>query len=301
MMNRDGLLLIDKPAGRTSAQITRHAGKILNAKTGHAGTLDPSATGLLVVGVGEGVKVLGHLTGQSKRYEACVRLGVKTSTGDAAGETVETRDCVPPDEERLKALFARFTGELQQTPPMHSALKVAGERLHRLARRGRAVEREPRRVTIHSLTLKRLSADGFCFEVHCSKGTYVRVLAEDFGDALGTVAHLSSLRRTASGGFSVNDAVDMPTLDACREDPRKIEQRLLPIDAGLRHLPAVGLDEVQSGKLRCGVKLAIGGLPTDGLLRVYDEQGGLLAVAASDGERLHPKRVFHLRAQAGGD
>ena len=300
VMNRDGLLLIDKPAGRTSAWIARRVGKILNVKAGHAGTLDPPATGLLIVGVGEGVKVLHHLSGQSKRYRACVRLGVKTSTGDAAGETFETCDYVAPDETRLKALFGRFTGELQQTPPMHSALKVGGERLHRLARRGRTVERKPRRVTIHSLALKSLSAVGFCFDVHCSKGTYVRVLAEDMGSALGTVAHLSSLRRTASGGFSVDDAVDVQTLDACRDDPQEIAQRLLPVDAGLQHLPAVGLDEARSDSLRCGGWVAADGLPADGLLRVYDEHGRLLAVAESDGERLRPKRVFHARPPGGG-
>ncbi len=293
-MNRDGLLLIDKPAGRTSAQVVRLVVKAFaGAKAGHAGTLDPAATGLLVVGVGDGTKVLHYLLGQSKRYAACVRLGVKTSTGDAAGEVVETRDHAPPDAARLHVLCERFTGELRQTPPMYSALKHEGKRLYELARRRQVVARAPRGVTIHALTLKDCSAAGFCFEVHCSKGTYIRVLAEDMGVALGTVAHLASLRRTASGEFTLDGAVDGALLEAGGVAPETLARRLLPVDAGLAHLPAARLDAAQTEAMRCGRKITHAHLPAGGLFRVYDAAGALLAVAVRAGETLHPKRVFH--------
>ncbi len=288
-----GLLLTDKPAGRTSAWVVRLVSKVFpGVKVGHAGTLDPAATGLLIVGVGEGTKVLHYLLGQSKRYEACVRLGVKTATGDSDGEVIETRDYAPPDEARLQTLFARFTGELQQIPPMYSALKHQGRRLYELARRRQTVVREPRRVTIHALTLKDCSVDGFCFEVHCSKGTYIRTLAEELGDALGTVAHLASLRRTASGAFSVDAAVTVQALDSCRGDPHRAAAWLLPPDAGLAHLPAVTLDAGQTDRMRCGGEVAVASLPDADLFRIYDATGTLLAVATRNGECLHPKRVF---------
>ncbi len=182
---------------------------------------------------------------------------------------------------------------------MYSALRHRGRRLHELARRRRTVKREPQRVTVHSLLLKNRSADGFCFEVHCSKGTYVRTLAEDMGNALGTVAHLSSLRRTALGEFSVDDAVDAQTLEVCRDDPQRVLQWLLPIDVVLSHLPAVRLDAPQAGRVRCGGEVALrdmpafaGGVPAGDLLRVYDADGALLAVAGNDGEFLRPKRIF---------
>lgn len=303
-MSDDGLLLLDKPAGWTSAQAVRVAkscfGKV---KAGHAGTLDPLATGLLIVGVGEGTKVLHYLAGQSKHYEACVVLGVKTTTGDAQGEVVETHRCRRPGEQLIENLLRRFVGEMQQLPPMYSAIKVGGKRLYELARKGLTVERKTRSVTIHSLTLGRCMADGFCFKVHCSKGTYIRTLAEDMGTALGTVAYLSSLRRTRSGAFFVEDAVDVRTLGACCCDPVKPSRRLLPVDAGLMHLPAVELGQVQSGRMRAGGRIALHDLPgsalgdEEGLYRVYDAEGLLLAVAAKDAGHLFPKRVFSQMSQ----
>ena len=287
-MGNDGLLLIDKPAGWTSVRAVYRVKKLFpGAKAGHAGTLDPAATGLLIVGVGEATKVLHYLLGQSKRYRACVRLGVKTATGDADGKVIETADFAPPPgEARLQALFRRFTGEIEQTPPMVSALKVGGVRLYELARRGETVECRPRTVTIHSLELVSLARDGFCFDAHCSKGAYMRVLAEDLGAALGTVAHLASLRRTASGAFSVEDAADPRTLDA---------RRLLPPDAGLMQLPAARLDAACSQRLRNGGEVAVSGLPAGELFRVYDEDGALLAVADREGGQLRPRRVFRLK------
>ena len=298
-MSDDGLLLIDKPAGWTSARVVRAVkGCFGRIKVGHAGTLDPAATGLLIVGIGEGTKVLHYLSGQSKHYEACVTLGVKTATGDAQGQVVETRRYERPDEKPVENLLRRFVGEIQQLPPMYSAIKVDGRRLYELARKGRTVERKPRSVTIHSLTLSRCLADGFCFRVHCSKGTYVRTLAEDMGDALGTVAHLSSLRRTKSGAFSVDDAADVRALDTRRRGSAEPPYRLLPVDAGLMHLPAVELDPAQSGRMREGGRIAIRDLPGsvscagEDLYRVYDAEGSLLAIAAGSAEHLCPRRVF---------
>ena len=302
-MADSGLLLIDKPAGWTSAQVVRVTKSCLGkVKVGHAGTLDPPATGLLIVGIGEGTKALHYLAGQSKCYEACVALGVKTATGDVQGEVIETRRYERPDEKRIENLLRRFVGEIQQLPPMYSAVRVGGKRLYELARKGRTVERTLRSVTIHSLTLSRCLADGFCFEVHCSKGTYVRTLAEDMGAEFGTVAHLSSLRRTRSGAFSVDDAVEVRTLDACRCDSAKLLRRLLPVDAGLMHLPAVELDPAQSRRMREGGRIATHDLSKDtfcaegDLYRVYDAEGLLLAVATGDAGYLCPKRVFNKQA-----
>lgn len=295
-----GLLLVDKPVGWTSARVVRTVRRhFCGARTGHAGTLDPAATGLLIIGVGEGTKVLHYLLGQSKFYEARVILGVKTTTGDGEGRVVETRGYPRPEKELLEKLLRSFVGEIRQTPPMYSAVKVGGQRLYKLARRQYTVERKPRNVTIYSLTLKRCLEDGFSFGVHCSKGTYVRVLAEDMGSALGTVAHLASLRRVRSGVFSVDDAMDMQTLDKCRSNPEELSSRLLPVDAGLAHLPSIRIDPLQSARMRQGREVR--DFPEndhqaeDEMYRIYDADGFLLAVAVKTSGCLRSKRIFHRR------
>ena len=299
-MKCDGLLLIDKPVGWTSAKVVREVKKIFcGSKVGHAGTLDPLATGLLVLGIGESTKVLHYLIGQSKRYEACVCLGTQTTTGDSEGQVIKTSGHVPIDEAMIRSLLAQFVGELRQVPPMYSALKVEGKRLYKLARRQQTVERKPRLVTIHSLEFKSCSGDSFCLEVHCSKGTYIRVLAEDMGNSLNTVAHLASLRRTMSGRFSIDDAIDMQSLYLYRDDLQSILWRLLPLDRGLLDLPAVNLSMSQSDRMRKGGEIEVldlygnDFLSNNGLCRAYDASGSLVAVAAKDGKYLRPKRVFH--------
>lgn len=284
----DGVLLLDKPQGMTSNAALQSAKRLLDAaKAGHTGTLDPLATGLLPLCFGEATKFSGYLLDADKAYTARLKLGVRTSTGDAEGETLEVRP-VAVDERALEDAVARFRGAIEQVPPMHSALKRDGRPLYEYARAGVEVEREARRVTIHSLAWRDLANDEVTIEVACSKGTYVRVLAEDIGATLGCGAHLTALRRTAIGPFRVADAVTLDVLaDLAPEARRGV---LRSIDSLIQGLPEVGValalaDAFRQGRPVPGV--ARPGMP----VRVYAE-GRFLGVAEAlpDG-RLQPRRV----------
>jgi tRNA pseudouridine55 synthase len=205
----NGLVLIDKPEGLTSAEVVRRVKRRLGGKVGHLGTLDPFATGLLPLCLGEATKIAQFLNTADKRYAGVIQLGAATDTGDRTGQTVDRAPVPDLAHIDLAALAGRFTGERLQTPPMYSALKRDGVPLYRLARRGMTVERTPRPVRIDRLTLDPVGTDRLAFDVACSKGTYVRVLAEDIGAALGTPAHLAALRRTAFGAFRIDRAVPL--------------------------------------------------------------------------------------------
>src|SRR4029079_13276775 len=203
----DGILVLDKPAGISSNAALQHAKRLFEAaKAGHSGTLDPLASGVLPVLFGEATKFSSFLLDADKEYLADVRLGVRTKTGDAEGEVI-SRSAVTIDDAALEPALARFRGEIDQVPPMHSALKYGGRPLYEMARRGVTVPRAPRRVAIHALELIERSGDLLRIRVACSKGTYVRVLAEDLGAALGPGAHLAALRRTIAGRFTLAQAV----------------------------------------------------------------------------------------------
>ncbi len=208
----NGVLLLDKPGGMTSNAALQAVRRLLNAaKAGHTGTLDPMATGLLPLTFGEATKFSADLLNADKSYRATLQLGITTSTGDADGEVIDRRD-VAVSSAQLDATLSRFIGDVEQVPPMHSALKRDGQPLYKLAREGAEVERTPRRITVHRLTLVEQCDDSVVVDVDCSKGTYVRVLAEDIGRVLGCGAHLTALRRTRAGRLSVDDAA---TLSAC--------------------------------------------------------------------------------------
>jgi tRNA pseudouridine55 synthase len=285
----DGVLLLDKPHGITSQGAVSRAKRLLGAaKVGHTGTLDPMATGLLPLAFGEATKFAHSLLDADKAYVADMRLGVRTTTGDLEGEVVETRP-VEVDRARLEAALARFRGAIVQTPPMYSALKHQGKPLYEYARAGTEIERAPRPVTIHALELESFAGDTARFRVACSKGTYVRVLAEDIGVALGCGATLAGLRRTAVGTFSLDDAITLDALEGLPPEARS--GVLLPVDTLIRGLPTLDLDPDQARRVGLGQSVSgVAGMA--GLVRTYGPGGAFLGVCEVSPEGvLAPRRL----------
>ena len=276
----DGALLLDKPVGLTSNAALQKAKKALRAaKAGHAGTLDPLASGLLIVLFGEATKFAGPLLDADKEYVATLKLGERTTTGDAEGEVIQTR---PVRIEGLAPVLERFKGQIEQVPPMHSALKHKGTPLYRLARRGEEVARRPREVRIAQLEVLESAPPRLVLRVVCSKGTYIRTLAEDIGEALGCGAHLAGLRRTGSGRFRVEDARGLDALD---------EDCVLPLPALVEGLARVELTGAQEVRLRQGQALQISGLQI-GLCAAVRPDGGVIGLAEADAHgALKPLRL----------
>jgi tRNA pseudouridine55 synthase len=273
----DGVLLLDKPGGMTSNLALQKARRLLNAvKAGHTGTLDPMATGLLPLTFGEATKFSADLLDADKAYRATLRLGVTTTTGDAEGE-VTAKAAVEATDEAVDVALSRFLGTIEQVPPMHSALKREGRPLYELARAGIEVERAPRQVVIHALRRVERTGDSLTLDVACSKGTYVRVLAEDIGRLLKCGAHLTALRRTRVGALLLDDAVTLATLEAMSPADRRACLR--PVDALLDSLPRVELDEALSGRFRQGQRLALDAQPKGARVRVYAAGAELLGTA----------------------
>lgn len=289
----DGVLLLDKPVGLSSNDALIRAKRVMNAKkAGHTGTLDPFATGLLPLCFGEATKFSQDLLEADKTYEATVHLGIKTDTGDTEGEAIET---LPVDVtvEQIEAALARFRGPILQVPPMYSALKRDGKALYEYAREGIVLEREARPVTIHALELIAYEAPMLRIRVTCSKGTYVRVLGEDIGAALGTGAHLNALRRIQVGALTLDGMITLEALQAHAE-PRSL---LAPVDALLSTFPAVELTAELAKRFLNGQRLALGKEavavpPEQGRVRVYHE-GKLLGTAnLQEWSILAPERLI---------
>lgn len=296
-----GVLLLDKPLGLSSNDALVRAKRLLRAnKAGHTGTLDPLATGLLPLCFGEATKFSQDLLDADKTYEAVVRLGATTTTGDAEGDVVTERP-VTCDRAALDAAIDRFTGPIEQVPPMYSALKKDGRPLYEYARAGQTVERAARQVTIHAIAV--LDADfqgatpGFTMRVTCSKGTYIRTLAEDIGEALGCGAHLTGLRRTAVGDLTLDGAVTLEQIDAHPDESRPA--LLAPVDALLQRCVPVHLDAAAAGRFVQGQRIARRDLPAEAapdegmLARVYAD-GQLLGVARMKEGALRPERLVKL-------
>ena len=287
----DGVLLLDKPLGMSSNDALQKARRLFSAaKGGHTGTLDPLATGLLPLCFGEATKFSADLLDADKVYEADIQLGVTTDSGDAEGQVIATA-AVNLEIGQISAVLERFTGDISQVPPMHSALKRDGRPLYELARQGIEVEREARAVTIHSIDLLSFAGDRLKIRVACSKGTYIRVLAADIGKALGCGAHLAGLRRTEVGDLTLAGAVTLVELEAMAELDRP--SHLQAVDALLKSLPEVILDGEAAQRFRHGnpVDLPAG---LSGKIRVY-EAGRLLGVGEPGREnRLWPKRLVQL-------
>ena len=289
----DGVLLLDKPEGLTSNQALQKAKRLYRAaKAGHTGTLDPFATGLLPLCFGEATKFSQFLLEADKAYEASLLLGVRTSSGDLDGEVIARR-AVNVDAAGLQAALAGFVGEIEQIPPMHSALKHHGRPLYEYARQGIEIERAPRRVTVHRLELLELAGDHCRLRVHCGKGFYVRALADDLGERLGCGAHLDGLRRLASGPFRLDDAVSLTSLEGLDEAAR--DACLLPADAAIERLPRLDLGPEAAWQISHGQPVWLPRLTVGERSRLYDADGRFLGLAEVDEEgRLAPRRLVAL-------
>lgn len=287
----DGVLLLDKPAGLTSNTALQKAKRLFRAeKAGHTGTLDPFATGLLPLCLGEATKFSQFLLDADKAYLAEVKFGVRTSSGDLDGEVIATRS-VDLLETQVRQALEGFLGEIEQVPPMHSALKHQGRPLYEYARKGIEIERPARRVVVHSLELESFTGDACVLRVHCGKGFYVRALADDLGEVLGCGAHLSGLRRTAVGRFDIADAVTPAQMEAFSEPER--DARLLPADALITELPELALDPESAWQIAHGQAVWLPRLRVGAVHRIYAPDGRFLGVAAVDEDgKLAPRRLI---------
>ena len=278
----DGVININKPAGMTSHDVVSRLRKILNIKKiGHTGTLDPDATGVLPMCVGRGTKLSEMLMSSEKQYRAGLTLGVSTDTQDSSGTILSQRQ-VSVGEAEIRDVISRFIGELEQIPPMYSAIKVEGKKLYELAREGKEIEREPRKVTIYNIGIESINLDKNLIEmtVDCSKGTYIRTLCNDIGEALGCGGHMSALTRTRSGRFEIENTVTL----------EEIEQRaqendfgfITPLEEVLVEYRKVILAEKNAWRVRNGIKTSVAGVCEGEIYRIFDEQGNFLALAKQE-------------------
>jgi tRNA pseudouridine55 synthase len=288
-----GVLLLDKPTGVSSNHALQTARRLLSAaKAGHTGTLDPLATGVLPLCFGAATKFSQIQLDADKTYEAVLLLGQKTSTADAEGEVIETRPVPEITPELLEAMTQRFTGPLAQIPPMYSALKHDGERLYALARRGETVERPARAVHVSRLDLLEFDQSSFEVELDCSKGTYVRSLIEDIGEALGCGAHLTALRRLRVGALDVRQAVTLECLRSLADcDPPALDGCLVPIADALSDLPQLELAPEDAARLQLGQALTLPQPPANGWVAVFTGQRIFIGMAEARDGLLLPRRL----------
>ena len=284
----NGILLIDKPSGWTSSDVVAKLRGILQERrVGHSGTLDPMATGLLVVFVGRATRAVAFAESHSQRYRACLRLGISTDTQETSGRVLAERP--PASQAALEAVLPRFLGEQSQIPPMYSAIKIQGRKLCDIARRGGEVERPPRKINISALRLVGREGEDYVLDVSCSKGTYIRTLCADIGAALGCGGCMSALRRTRAGDFLLENA---SSLDAVQRaaDRGEAERLLLPVDSLFMDSPAHRISPAAEKKLRCGNPLPSG--LGEGAYRVYSQSGEFLALCRAEKGRLITIKSF---------
>ncbi len=289
---RSGILSVEKGAGVTSFRVVAHVRRLLRApKVGHGGTLDPDATGVLPILVGEATKITPYLVDLDKEYVATVRLGIETETQDLSGAVVGTHPVPAFDASQIEDALRRFVGVIRQVPPMYSALHQGGKRLYELAREGRTVDREPREVTVHGITLLSLALPDLTVRVCCGKGTYVRTLASDLGAVLGCGAALAALVRTRVGPYALEDAVSWADVRDARHGA-VLWERLRPLDSALDSLPPVHLDVAGTRAFAHGQAPA---LPAEhaGRVRVYGADGTLLGIGMARGALVRPERLLH--------
>jgi tRNA pseudouridine55 synthase len=268
----DGILVLDKPAGMTSNDAVQRAKRLFHArKVGHTGALDPLATGVLPLCFGEATKFSQYLLTSDKRYVVQIRLGVATDSGDADGQVIATRPVIGMTAERIEAALEAFRGEIDQVPSMFSAIKHHGQPLYKLARQGIEVEREPRRVTIFENALIDFADDTVTLSIHCSKGTYVRTIAEDLGQVLGCGAHVVALRRTAAGPYGEADLVTFETLEAGRAEG-SLDRFLLPVSSAVGDWPEVRLNDDTAFYLRQGQAVLVPHAPSRGWVRLFQQR-----------------------------
>ena len=290
----DGILLLDKPEGLTSNAALQRLRRLFNArKAGHTGSLDPLASGLLPVCFGQATKVGGLLLDANKTYVVTVVLGERTATGDREGDVVERLPVPALDDAAIRRFAAQFLGESEQVPPMYSALKRQGQRLYKLARQGIEVERIARRIFIHRMELVSAEGNRLEFEIECSKGTYVRTLAEDFARACGTAGHVGSLRRLSLGPFLRPAMHTLANVEEAAAIPQMLDSMLLPIDAALQDMPVVRLGTVEQACVLQGQPVFVAG-PDSARVRMYGEGGVFLGTGrmTAEGRRLAPERIM---------
>ena len=291
----DGILLLDKPLGLSSNQALQQVRRLYQArKAGHCGSLDPLATGVLPICLGEATKFSSYLLGANKTYRAGCRLGQTTASGDAEGEILETAP-VEVDAAQIEAVLKEFVGEIDQVPPMYSALKHQGKRLYQLAREGKEVERAARRITIYQLEMLGFDGQILDIDVGCSKGTYIRTLAEDIGKRLGCGAHLSALRRSSVDAFDEHDALTMEQLENLQaQGMEHLDALLLPVSAALEQFPEILLNAADSLDICHGRRIELGATANAGLRRLCSPEGVFLGLGeVAEGGRLSAKRLMN--------
>jgi tRNA pseudouridine55 synthase len=290
-----GIILLDKRQGVSSNQALQEVRRLLNAnKAGHTGALDPLATGLLPLCFGEATKVSALMLDDNKRYQVTIRLGVMTDTGDAEGKVIAEMPVPEFSEQTLRDCLQHFMGEIDQVPPMYSALKHQGKKLYELAREGKTVDRPARRITIFELNLLDFGPDQLTLDVACSKGTYIRSLAEDIGHRLGCCGTVTALRRTASGQFDISQAYSLPQLQAM--DSQTLLSRLIAVDVPLADMPLVDISTDQAACIKQGQQVAFVS-PLSGAVRIYCQQAFLGLGEMLINGKLAPKKLFHLDSQ----
>jgi len=291
----NGILLLDKPSGITSNDALQQVKRLFYAKkAGHTGSLDPLASGVLPICMGEATKVSAFLLNADKRYQVRCQLGVRTATGDAEGEVLETRPVGSWSTDQLESVLDQFRGSIEQIPPMYSALKHQGQRLYKLARQGVEVEREPRPVEIYEMTLTGQGEDWIDISVHCSKGTYIRTLAEDIGEKLGCGAHVCALERSMVGPYGDEHLVNLEQLQDLKEnDMPAMDDLLLPIESALSQWPGVDLSTDAAFYLQQGQPVLVPHAPTSGWVRLYEGNRSFLGMGeVLDDGRVAPRRLM---------
>ncbi len=294
----NGILLLDKPLGISSNEALQSVKRMYNAqKAGHTGSLDPLATGLLPICFGEATKLSAFLLDADKSYLTECTLGEKTSSGDAEGDVIKTRPVEEYSEAQIREVLDTFVGTIDQLPPMHSALKKDGQPLYKLARQGIEIERETRPITIYKIDLVSFSGNKLVIDVYCSKGTYIRTLADDIGEKLGCGAYVSSLRRNTVGVFDIEDSISLSKVESLRDEKAfaAMDELIIPMEEALTNWPSIELSEDAAHYLIQGQPVLVPKAPTNGLVRLFRNQGDFLGVGQiQDDGLVAPKRLLSM-------
>jgi len=291
----DGIVILDKAIGLSSNRALQEVKRIFDAqKAGHTGSLDPLATGVLPLCLGEATKVSQFLLDSDKKYRAKVKLGVRTDSGDSEGNVLESCADFQVSQQQIEKALIPFRGEIEQVPPMYSALKVNGVPLYKMARKGQTIEREARQITVYSIELTAFEGDELELEIACSKGTYIRTIADDLGQALGCGAHIIALRRTQAGAFTEADCVTTQQLiEECESGGLSvIDEHLIPMDKAIEDLPEVVLPSITASFIKNGQAVLVRHLPEEGLVRLYEE-GQFIGIGCIDDDgKVAPRRLI---------
>ena len=293
--NISGIVVLDKANGLSSNAALQEVKRLYEAnKAGHAGSLDPLATGVLPVCLGEATKVSQFLLDSDKRYRVRIKLGIRTDTGDSEGSIIERNEGISVSRKAIERALTKFKGEVEQVPPMHSAIKMNGVPLYKLARKGITVEREPRLVTLYQICLVEFVNSELELEISCSKGTYIRTIADDLGQELGCGAHVIELRRTQAGVFTEKDSISAEELALEKEDRGldKIDQFLIPMDRAIQNLPEVNLPSITASHVKNGQAVLVRHLPKNGLVRMYEDEQFIGIGSIDDDGKVAPKRLI---------